>query len=175
MTKNIESSIWNQEYRVRNPESKTVLDSGIQEIFACGIQNPGNICGFWNLGLWNAEYKSRNPESHYWLESGIQCLESWIQGMESTIQDCLGFPFKGRCLHINWILKIMVQFCDLRLWLGMDPFNVLCWSGWQGWIWIQKLEIVGPTFSSFNDMPAKPITKKLWLVLPDEIRTISSS
>ena len=58
----------------------------------------------------------------------------------------------------------------------IDTFTVLCWNGWQGWTWIQKLKIVGPTFSSFNDMPAKIITKKLlWLVLPDEIRSISSS
>ena len=151
LTKNIESRIWNQEYTVRNPESKTVLDS------------------------WNAEYKSRNPEPHYWLESGIQYLECWIQGVESRIQDCLGFPFKGQGLHINWILKLMVQFCDLRLWLGMDTFTLLCWSGWQGSIWIKKLEIFGPTFSSFNEMTAKTITKILWLVLPDEIRSISSS
>ena len=57
-----ESRIWNQEYTVRNPESKTVLDSGIQEIFACGIQNPGNIC-LWILESWA-------------LKRGIQIKES---------------------------------------------------------------------------------------------------
>ena len=62
LTKNIESRIWNQEYTVRNPESKTVLDSGIQEIFACGIQNPGNIC-LWILESWA-------------LKRGIQIKES---------------------------------------------------------------------------------------------------
>ena len=31
------------------------LESGILEIFVCGIRNPGP---------WNPEYRSRNPESH---------------------------------------------------------------------------------------------------------------
>ena len=55
-------------------------DSAIQEIFACGIQNPG---------LWNLEYSSRNPESHWRLKSGIQYFESEMHGVESRIQDCL--------------------------------------------------------------------------------------
>ena len=121
----------------------------------------------------NAQYKSRNPESHYWLECGIHYLESGIQGVDSGIQDCLRFPCLEWCLHINWILKLMILL--FKTLFDNDTFPVLCWNGWQGWIWIQKLEIVGPTFSSFNDMPPKTITKKLWLVLPDEVRSISSS
>ena len=42
-------------------------DSGIREIFACGIRNPPkekNACVIRNPGLWNTEYSSRNPESH---------------------------------------------------------------------------------------------------------------
>ena len=62
------------------------LDSGIREIFVCGIRNPG---------LWNPKYSSRIPESHLRLESriqvsltgtGIQYLESGIHGVESRIQ-----------------------------------------------------------------------------------------
>ena len=69
------------------------------------LQNPGNIC------LWIPEsralecviqimgislligirYPSFNDE-----ESGIHHLESGIQGVESRIQDCLGFPYLGR-------------------------------------------------------------------------------
>ena len=74
-------------------------DSGMREIFGGGIQNPGP---------WNLEYSCRNPES------GIQDplkkilnpvpgirnpsftekdLESGIHGVESKLQDCLGFSF----------------------------------------------------------------------------------
>ena len=168
LTKNIESSIRNQEYTVRNPESKTVLDSGVQEMFACG-----NIC-LWILESWALECGIQIKESGISLLIGIWNPVPWILDPRGGIQNprLSWIPFPG---GRSSILKLMVQFCDLRLWLGMDTFTVLCWSGWQGWIWIQKLEIVGPTFSSFNDMPAKTITKKLWLVLPDEIRSISSS
>ena len=41
-------------------------------------------------------------------------------------------------LHINWILKIMVQFCYLRLfqhWICF-LFSVATW--WRGWTWIEK-------------------------------------
>ena len=41
-------------------------------------------------------------------------------------------------LHINWILKIMVQFCYLRLfkhWICF-LFSVATW--WCGWTWIEK-------------------------------------
>ena len=42
---------------IRIPESGKFLhlESGILEIFACGIRNPGP---------WNPEYRCRNPESH---------------------------------------------------------------------------------------------------------------
>ena len=33
-------------------------DSGIREIFACGIRNLEKVC------LWNPEYSCRNPESY---------------------------------------------------------------------------------------------------------------
>ena len=35
--------------------------------------------------------------------------------------------------------------------------------------------VSGPTFSSFNALPAKVTKKQLWLVLPDEICFIASS
>ena len=38
------------------------VDSGIREIFACGILNPG---------LWNPEQSLRSPESHFRFESGV--------------------------------------------------------------------------------------------------------
>ena len=88
------------------PVSHHVRESEIPEISACGmhIRNTGKFC------LWN-------PESHG-LESGIQLgesgipltigiqnpistdreLESWIYGVESTIQDedGVGFPYIGQ-------------------------------------------------------------------------------
>ena len=39
-------------------------NSGIGEIFACGIRKTRNLsCGIRNPELWNQEYSSRNPES----------------------------------------------------------------------------------------------------------------
>ena len=57
---------WNPESTAWNPESKTVPDSGIQELFACGIPNPGGDLAFGirNPEFWNPEYSLRNPESH---------------------------------------------------------------------------------------------------------------
>ena len=67
------------------------------------FREPGNFCcGIRYPGLWNPEYSSKNPESYQGLESrfqvpltntGIQYLESEIHGVESRIQDCLGFPY----------------------------------------------------------------------------------
>ena len=50
-----------------------------------------------NLWLWNPEYSSRNPESHKRSESRIQfsLTKTGIHGVESRIQDCLEFPYKG--------------------------------------------------------------------------------
>ena len=68
--------------------------SVIREIFVCGIRNPG---------LLNPEYSSRirnRTKSH--LESRIQVpltgqrLESGVRGVESRIQDCLGFLYMER-------------------------------------------------------------------------------
>ena len=71
-----------------------------QEIFACGILNPG---------LWNPEYSSRNPESREIpspsstdKDSRIQYLESGIDGVESEIKVYLGLPSRPR-LFKSWI------------------------------------------------------------------------
>ena len=47
-----------------------------------GFRNPGNFA---------LKYSSGNPEYRFGLESGLQYLESGIHGMESKIQDYLGF------------------------------------------------------------------------------------
>ena len=79
------------------------------------FRNLGNFC------LWNPEYRSRNPESLLMVgirnpgsaneESGIQSLESWIQ-------DCLRFPYKGRCY--NYYLKVtkFVLWLWKAAWVG---------------------------------------------------------
>ena len=101
-----------------NPESGKSLpsESGIREIFACGIRNPGKFC-LWNpesgkfflvesgilgfgiritaQGIWNPT-NDWNPES----KSNWQRLESstWnpeSTGVESRIHDCLGFTCMG--------------------------------------------------------------------------------
>ena len=73
------------------------LVSRIREIFVCGFRNP------WLL---NPEYSARirnRSKSHLepiiqvpLTKIGIQYLESGIRGVESRIQDCLGFPNMGR-------------------------------------------------------------------------------
>ena len=101
-----------------NPESEKSLpsESGIREIFACGIRNPRKFClwnpesgkfylvesGFLGFGIritaqeiWNP-CDDWNPES----KSNWQRLESstWnpeSTGVESRIQDCLGFTCMG--------------------------------------------------------------------------------
>ena len=73
-----------------------------------GLWNPGNFC-LWNLQFWPSESRIQRSrirnrtKSH--LESriqvpltktGIQYLISGIRGVDSRIQDCLGFPNMGR-------------------------------------------------------------------------------
>ena len=80
------------------------LNSGVPEIFACGIRNPemfsckSGILAF--CRVWNTAQGIRNPTNDWnqeskfhWQESGIQSLESRIRSLESTIQDVLGFSY----------------------------------------------------------------------------------
>ena len=68
---------------------------GMWEMFACGIQNPGNLsCGMWNFGLWNPEPHHKNWD----LESTFHFLESSTWSPESTSwnpesKSRLGFPY----------------------------------------------------------------------------------
>ena len=95
-----------------------------------GFRNPKNECS------WNLEYSSRNPEFFLLFESGIQYLESRTLGVESRIQDCLGFPclwwqqrFRGTqrlfffstyCSRSKYTLKFLTfeksyQFLDINM------------------------------------------------------------
>ena len=66
-----------------------VRDPGIQEIFAREIWNPGNFAsGIWYP--WNTAQRIWNPANDWSLESSAQYPEP---GVESRIQDCLGFPY----------------------------------------------------------------------------------
>jgi len=60
-----------------------ILGFGMQNI-AQVIQNSTND---WNSGVQNPSSTEKN---------GIKYLESGIHGVESRIQDCLGFPYMGR-------------------------------------------------------------------------------
>ena len=99
----MESSIWNQEYTVRNPESKTVLDSGIQEIFTCGtdpesrkylfvdcgilsLRMPNTNQGIRNLTTdWNLESSALNPGFKGWNPESKTVLDSLSRGDVSTL------------------------------------------------------------------------------------------
>ena len=156
-----------------------------------------------------------------------QCELAWhyaLQGQRHVI--C--YLFNKTCLRINWFQKILVQFCYLRLCLGIETVScrlllrmARITLGARGFMrgfrfcsslkkWPAgrvfglrpntcrpaadetklpvarekiplvprvskdghglKLEKIWPTFSSFNAMPAKKITKKLSrLVFPDKI------
>ena len=71
-----------------------------------GFWNPWNFC-LWNLESWVLECGVQLNESGILLRIGVQskvplektgkkCLESGIHGLESRIQDCLGFPYMRR-------------------------------------------------------------------------------
>ena len=71
-----------------------------------GFWNPWNFC-LWNLESWVLECGVQPNESGILLRIGVQskvplektgkkCLESGIHGLESRIQDCLGFPYMRR-------------------------------------------------------------------------------
>ena len=93
---------------LQNPESGKFLlvESGIRESFACGIRNLGNFI-LWNPESWALEFGSQLKESGILLTIGIRNLSptdtDWNQvpgirnstGVESRIQDCLGFTCMG--------------------------------------------------------------------------------
>ena len=71
-----------------------------------GFWNPWNFC-LCNLESWVLECGVQLNESGILLRIGVQskvplektgkkCLESGIHGLESRIQDCLGFPYMRR-------------------------------------------------------------------------------
>ena len=77
-----------------------------------GFWNPWNFC-LWNLESWVLECGVQLNESGILRRIGVQskvplektgkkCLESGIHGLESRIQDCLGFPYMRRkAAHIK--------------------------------------------------------------------------
>ena len=87
--------------RIRFPDSEKNFARGIgnRGIFACGILNTGQ-------GI-------RNPTDDWFviqvplIKCGIHYLKSEIHGVESRIQDCLGFHYMGRYLETqNSCIKI---------------------------------------------------------------------
>ena len=72
-------------------------DSGIREIFACGIWNPA-------IGFWNSALGIQNPANDWNPESGIQI--PLTRNLESRIQGCLGLPYiMGRNLPLDGKLE----------------------------------------------------------------------
>ena len=81
-------------------------DIAIRKIFACGIRNPGNVsCGIRNPRLWNPNNDLNSNPNSTDEESGIQFLESGIHDVESRIQDCPGFSYKGRYITLKVMLR----------------------------------------------------------------------
>ena len=104
-------------------------------MFACGIQNTRNI-HLWNLESWalgsgSTAQEIRNPAKDWNLESKfqwqrIQYLESIIHGVESRIQDGLGFPYMGRSnLWKNWEFNSMDLYHEfLKYLVAQDNNNI---------------------------------------------------
>ena len=73
-----------------------------------GFWNPRNF-GWWNPESWALEsgillkIRIQNPRFH-WQRLEPSTWESRIHGLESRIQDCLGFPYMGR-IKLQDILK----------------------------------------------------------------------
>ena len=91
----------------------------------CGFRNPRNFC-WWNpesgkllvesgilgFGIRNPS-KDLNPESKVPLtKTGIQYLQSVIHGVESRIQDCLGFPYIGRSSWCTTNWNVASDWCS---------------------------------------------------------------
>ena len=91
-----ESGFWNQRnFCLWNLES-WALESGIKESRNQGIKESGILL---RIGI-----QSKVPLE----KTGIKCLESGIHGVESRIQDCLGFPnMRRKAAHVkNYCLRI---------------------------------------------------------------------
>ena len=93
---------------LRNPESWTLTIEMLNS-----AQESGNPL---QIGI-------RNPRSSD-KESGIQYLESRIHGVESRIQDFLGFPFIGRKIFVACLLLFQLPF---QIW----PI-LIKWVHWSG-------------------------------------------
>ena len=82
---------------------------------------------------------------------------------------------------MNWIPKIMVQFCYSRLYLGTETISCCLCQRMARMDMDCKLKKLGQGFQvlqnvMLNVMPAKLIAKKLlWLVHPNDTCLVSSS
>ena len=103
-----------------------ILTKASAHVRESGFWNRWNFC-LWNLESWALESGIQLKESGILLRIGIQskvplektgikclektgikCLESGIHGVESRIQDCLGFPnMRRKAAHVkNYCLRI---------------------------------------------------------------------
>ena len=95
-----------------------ILTKASAHVRESGVWNPWNFC-LWNLESWALECGIQLNESRILLRIGIQskmplektgikCLESGIHGVESRIQDYLGFPnMRRKAAHVkNYCLRI---------------------------------------------------------------------
>ena len=119
-------------------------DSGMQQIFACGIQNLGKFArGIRNPGFWNLEYSSRNPESRkFWdPESNFHFSIFHYQSNIPIFQHKVHFPFYYalKAYHKNpretkWISYSLLIQC-----YPLSGITFLCNTGQRDKVYAQKL------------------------------------
>ena len=95
---------WETNYKLQKSSSALGLaqigiDSEIRDIFCLWFLESAKISlvesRILGFGIWNTAQGIRNPTNDQvpLAKTGIQYLESGIHGVESRIQDCLGFPY----------------------------------------------------------------------------------
>ena len=105
------------------------LVSRIREIFVCGFLNPGLLYPEYSSRIRNRTKSDLESRIQVPLtNAGIEYLQSGIRGVDSRIQDCLGFPYSG---VINLIKKKRqtIAIKEHKIWRP-NKKGIICERNW---------------------------------------------